>query len=74
MGIYLTVSESENNLQLYLPFYSVITFPGNTVAIVTLSLTLSHAWYQTQEILVIYLRNTAKDSFAVRYTFIFTHF
>jgi len=33
MGIYLIVSESETNLQLYPPFYSVITF---TVASVTL--------------------------------------
>jgi len=37
MDIYLIVSESETNLQLYPPFYSVNTFPGNTVASVTLS-------------------------------------
>jgi hypothetical protein len=72
MEIYLIVSESETTLELYPPFYSVITFSGNTVASVTL-LTLTHAWYQTQKILVIDLRNTGKCHLQKYNTFNLTH-
>jgi hypothetical protein len=70
IGIYLVVSESETNLQLYPPYYSVTNFPGNTVASVT----------DTHPSLVPNSRNTGdihpehrQNLFAVRYTLSFLH-
>jgi hypothetical protein len=61
--IYLSVTESAPNpsVELYAIFYLLITFLGDTVASVVL--TLTYIWYQNQEVLAPHLRNNAKAHF-----------